>query len=173
MRATECPPCWPAPACMVDDHCPKPQATTSVQLGCSAAQGKCVIYTTTTIILAPPQPMGERASSAPPKRQGLTSDQPFHQAAANHSSSSAAAADQGGTSMGNNSRQWVKTKKRPLSGKRPGADAMLTAQSPKPSKTEPETSKPARQLLTQNPLETARLFRWSSFPSEMDRARGD
>ena len=173
MRATECPPCWPAPACMVDDHCPKPQATTSVQLGCSAAQGKCVIYTTTTIILAPPQPMGERASSAPPKRQGLTSDQPFHQAAANHSSSSAAAADQGGTSMGNNSRQWVKTKKRPLSGKRPGADAMLTAQSPKPSKTEPETSKPARQLLTQNPLETARLFRWCSFSSETDRARGD
>ena len=93
---------------------PKPQATTSVQLGCSAAQGKRVIY---TIIPAPPQPR-ERESSSQARVdsvRGWLLSLPLlminlsTSTAANHSSPSAAAADQRG-GIRNSSRRWVKTK---------------------------------------------------------------
>ena len=124
---------------------PKPQATTSVQLGCFAAQGIRVIY---TIILAPPQPW-EREQ---PPKQGLTEGKSLSTnlstTAANHSRSSAAA-DQWG-STGNNSRRWVKTQK-PTQWK--AAWGWCSAHGSVQPK-ESGTSTPASQLLTQKPFLT-------------------
>ena len=147
---------------------PKPQATTSVQLGCSAAQGKRVIY---TIIPAPPQPR-ERESSSQARVdsvRGWLLSLPLlminlsTSTAANHSSPSAAAADQRG-GIRNSSRRWVKTK---TSTQWKTIWSWWNAPGSDHPKKEPETSP------TTNPKNLNwRLFRWWPFTSETDRAKG-